>query len=1375
MARKVLLEGSYYLNPATQQVVIGKMVPRERLVLITNVTQNKVIYNFSDPALKATNVAVYGDNALTAQVTGISASGTAVTFTAANTFTVGQFVSLTGVVPAAFNLSGRVTAANATSFTLASTVTGTYISGGFAANYENTVVTLQYATAAAGMLTTDSLQVTVDEFDERIRPSEELTDPVGKMRVSTPQALIDTDFEYAAQASKWESIATINNRAFASSVLFNSLVVADMQTSTTGTKTVTVSFTTSSVATTATGIQGNGTYAVYTTASAHNLVAGQYVTVAGVTPSGYNTTSGIPAQVLAVPSSTTFLIANATVAQSTVAGTVTSNVAPPIGTPVTVTDTFWMGAFGVYTIETRPSETSFTYSAKGSIPSSWASTSIFDVNKTTVTLGQLYSNISLITSSITNSGQQITVTTTQPHGLAIGNEVSIVGTTASTNAPNGNFQVTAVTSPTQFQYYHSATPTGTITSNVTATTSTGSASANVITVNSAANIVVGMTVVAVGIPTGTLVQSIQGTVVLLSQDLTANLSTTTTTFYTSIFTRAQGQTYHRAFDGGVLFSSNGSSNNASLVRQTRRYFRYQSGKGIQVSTGSILKPTYGIDKIDYGVTNAGQVTIQTKDRHNLQPGYQVTVFGVNENGYNGTFAIAGVKDFNTFTYYPTTVPASATASGSYYVSISAWAGSVNRLGIFEQQNGIFFDFDGQTLSVVRRSSIFQIAGRVTVTNGSSTMTQTSTNYPTSFNKQLIPGDFVVIRGQSYRVQDIASDTSLTLMPAYKGPTASYAVVSKTVDFKIPQSAWNMDKADGTGPSGYALDLTKMQMFYIDFSWYGAGSIRWGFRGRRGEIVYVHKLANNNLNATAYMRSGNLPARYESITTPPTTLITASIGSGDTTLNVQDTTKFYIPTSVVTTATGTSGASTISVNSAVGIVPGMYANGTNITAGTIVAGISGTTLTMSAANAGAVSGSVTFQNNPGTIVIRSSSAYEMVNYTGATATTFTGVTRALGGSTSLALTMALNSNIATVGSATGLQIGQKIVSPAFDDATFIVYIQGTTLVLSSTPKIASPTVIVAPGGASSGQAFTYSATAPVVVEEAYPLFSPSISHWGSSVIMDGLFQNDKSLLFTYGQKQQTYLAPSGGTTGVGTTAGSSTTVTIATANTNIVPGMFVIDSGTAVPRYTTVTAVNTAGTSITLSNAVTLSSTALTFYGASSKALLSIRIAPGADNGVPAAYGTRELLNRMQLQVAALDISLLSTTTGNILVTAVLNGIPFNPLGTTNLAWTNPVAGAQLTPNSSLAQLVDYSAYGVTGSQTLIQGGENTGGFFTNSTTSISLDAVRDLGNSVYGGGSAYPNNGVYPDGPDVLTIIATNVSLTAQQVLARLSWTEAQA
>jgi hypothetical protein len=169
--------------------------------------------------------------------------------------------------------------------------------------------------------------------------------------------------------------------------------------------------------------------------------------------------------------------------------------------------------------------------------------------------------------------------------------------------------------------------------------------------------------------------------------------------------------------------------------------------------------------------------------------------------------------------------------------------------------------------------------------------------------------------------------------------------------------------------------------------------------------------------------------------------------------------------------------------------------------------------------------------------------------------------------------------------------------------------------------------------------------------------------------------------------------------------------------------------------------------------------------ASSRALFSIRVSPSVDNGISAVFGARELINRMQLVLRALDISLTSANS-NILVTAVLNGTP-----SSTTTWTNAVGGVSGVQNSSLAQIASYA-----GGSTTVSGGEVTGGFFVNTTTSIDLSAVRDLGNSILGGGGTTSNVNIYPDGPDTLTIVVTNLNAsTAATVVGRLSWTEAQA
>jgi hypothetical protein len=61
----------------------------------------------------------------------------------------------------------------------------------------------------------------------------------------------------------------------------------------------------------------------------------------------------------------------------------------------------------------------------------------------------------------------------------------------------------------------------------------------------------------------------------------------------------------------------------------------------------------------------------------------------------------------------------------------------------------------------------------------------------------------------------------------------------------------------------------------------------------------------------------------------------------------------------TTTTGTSGAFTVTVTSASGIAPGQSVSGTGIGTGALVRSVSGTTVLLTVANSGTVSGSVTF--------------------------------------------------------------------------------------------------------------------------------------------------------------------------------------------------------------------------------------------------------------------------------------------------------------------------------------------------------------------------------------------------------------------------------
>jgi hypothetical protein len=204
---------------------------------------------------------------------------------------------------------------------------------------------------------------------------------------------------------------------------------------------------------------------------------------------------------------------------------------------------------------------------------------------------------------------------------------------------------------------------------------------------------------------------------------------------------------------------------------------------------------------------------------------------------------------------------------------------------------------------------------------------------------------------------------------------------------------------------------------------------------------------------------------------------------------------------------------------------------------------------------------------GTLMVRNNTQIEFVNYTGKSATQFTGLSRSKAGiPAGVATTVTSGSNIVTVASTTNLQVGQKVYDLTNGYVPEGGYIQSitnsTTFVLSVAVTGANPTLTIPPMDIGSPQVFTFTSltASPILVELSQPTFAPTISHWGTSVIMDGTFDEDKSLIFTYGQSTLTALGGSGGTTQNGATTNTSATVTLTGANANILVGMTVTGTG-----------------------------------------------------------------------------------------------------------------------------------------------------------------------------------------------------------------------
>ena len=77
----------------------------------------------------------------------------------------------------------------------------------------------------------------------------------------------------------------------------------------------------------------------------------------------------------------------------------------------------------------------------------------------------------------------------------------------------------------------------------------------------------------------------------------------------------------------------------------------------------------------------------------------------------------------------------------------------------------------------------------------------------------------------------------------------------------PQSSWLYDSLDGTGPSGYTLDVSKGQIMWTDIEWLGLGTVRVGFV-IDGQFIHCHSFHHANQIDSTYITTASLPLRYE---------------------------------------------------------------------------------------------------------------------------------------------------------------------------------------------------------------------------------------------------------------------------------------------------------------------------------------------------------------------------------------------------------------------------------------------------------------------------------------------------------------------------------
>lgn len=213
----------------------------------------------------------------------------------------------------------------------------------------------------------------------------------------------------------------------------------------------------------------------------------------------------------------------------------------------------------------------------------------------------------------------------------------------------------------------------------------------------------------------------------------------------------------------------------------------------------------------------------------------------------------------------------------------------NPVTLFDSQNRFAADNQFDTLTstdgtITYLSNESSVSLNTTTSAGSETIRQTYRVFPYQPGKGLtFLATFVMSAPKlnlRQRVGYFNSNNGAFLQQS--GSTVSFVLRSNSLptpgtpsDIRtVNQADWNVDKMDGTGPSGRVLDLTKNQILYMDFEWLGTGDVRCGFYAD-GKPQICHIFHNDNTQTAVYMQTAILPVRYE-ITNTGTTISASSM-------------------------------------------------------------------------------------------------------------------------------------------------------------------------------------------------------------------------------------------------------------------------------------------------------------------------------------------------------------------------------------------------------------------------------------------------------------------------------------------------------------------
>lgn len=221
-----------------------------------------------------------------------------------------------------------------------------------------------------------------------------------------------------------------------------------------------------------------------------------------------------------------------------------------------------------------------------------------------------------------------------------------------------------------------------------------------------------------------------------------------------------------------------------------------------------------------------------------------------------------------------------------------FAGNRRMGGLYNVEAGYQFGYDGttfgilyteaatceiQTLTIsVKASSATNVtvtldsgtSVTVPVTNGANTSVTASEIAAANYSQTAGGWDATAVGNVVYFVRRTAGPAGASTFNAgTSGAVGAFATLTTGIvptETFIPQTSWNVDKFDGTGPSGQTIDTSKGNVFGVQFQYLGYGdAFFYIVDGNTGRPQLCHLIRNANARTSVVLRNPNLYVMWES--------------------------------------------------------------------------------------------------------------------------------------------------------------------------------------------------------------------------------------------------------------------------------------------------------------------------------------------------------------------------------------------------------------------------------------------------------------------------------------------------------------------------------